>query len=99
MNLQPLAELAMSLQNASATVMKNAAALHGTPSESPKFVVPGIMDGSRFYDPRKSRFPMSYAPAPHTRPNGRMMAGGSHGMNVPMQAYAPPQAQNTGYAA
>ena len=89
MNLQPLAELAMSLQAAGASVMKNAAALQGTPSDSPKFVVPGIMDGSRFYDPRKSRFPIGH-PANFTP--------GYRGPSAPMQAYAPP-VQNTGYAA
>jgi len=66
MDLQPLAELAMSLQNANTRVMKNAAALQNKPSESPKFVMPGVMDGSRYYAPRQN----PYYSLPQAPPHG-----------------------------
>jgi hypothetical protein len=79
MDMQPLAELAMSLQNANNAVMKNAASLQRKSVNAPKFVVPGLMDGSRFYEPKMPMHPygmpqgppQGYAPMqPQMRPPG-----------------------------
>ena len=84
MDMQHLAELAMSLQNANNSVMKNAAALQSKPTNSPKFVTPGLMDGSRFYEPK---MPMYHYAMPQGPPRGYS----------PMPPQMQPQMQAPGY--